>query len=505
MKIALEGADARGLRLDLPGGEVILVREAEGLLGVVESSAERLAASGVAASKVLLGALRLLLGSLELASADGALLRGLVLALEQGTDRLVVDLTAVEVISPALRIAVDGIVIEARVVLRGARLELRSEAGRLSAERVELQGARLQTTSLELGGEVLDGGGVSIAWGTAAGFTLSAASLASPELRVVSGGLQVAARGVALAGFQLEGSVIRATGAEVAEVDLAITLGSEPAPAPSGRPPMAPVANEAATEGAAERPAAALVDLRVLDALSGQVDVDVAVDLTVPIIGRRNATHRLRVAIEHGTIDFRALEDNLAALEDAILDFSVREGALVLERVNPLLPARGHGKPIVTWALDPQGMELAGRDRVRLAILPAARLADGGDAASGEKTKEGGVALRSLGLLDVHAALSLASVDPGSGQIRPRSVGSLVLRGTVHHDPGASPKGSLGGELRDLALALTALQAGTSVIDVESLVLAGAQPIDLTFAGTTLTQVRAVLSCLELASLSVRL
>src|SRR5690606_11056084 len=91
------------------------------------------------------------------------------------------------------------------------------------------------------------------------------------------------------------------------------------------------------------------LDWNLLDSLTGHAHVDVGIDITLPLIGRRRAVHQLRVGVQQGRIDYRALESDLSALEDALLDFSVRDDALVLELGIPLLPTRGMGKPLIRW------------------------------------------------------------------------------------------------------------------------------------------------------------
>jgi hypothetical protein len=69
-------------------------------------------------------------------------------------------------------------------------------------------------------------------------------------------------------------------------------------------------AKEAAAGGSMQLP----LDLRLLDLISGKLEIDAAVDASVPIIGRRKATHAFRVPIDRGTFDFKRLERGLSAL-----------------------------------------------------------------------------------------------------------------------------------------------------------------------------------------------
>ena len=159
----------------------------------------------------------------------------------------------------------------------------------------------------------------------------------------------------------------------------------------------------------------------------GHLDVDLDLDLAVPILGRRRATHEFRIPIDGGTIDYRKLEDNLSTLEDSLLDFSVRDEGLVLEVGIPLLPTRGRGKPIVTWPLDAADRELAEHQRVRLSVLSRPdvnhRGDDNGD--GDDKPSKFGLRKAKLDKLDIALALAPAEASPI------RSLGSLALTGEL--------------------------------------------------------------------------
>jgi hypothetical protein len=266
--------------------------------------------------------------------------------------------------------------------------------------------------------------------------------------------------------------------------------------------PSAPRDAEAASAPEAKAPP--FFDFRALDGLSGEIDVDVDVDITVPIIGHRKATHRLRVPVAGGALDFRALEDNLATLENAVLDFSAKDGALRLERVNPLFPARGHGKPIIVWDLDAPDFALAEQNRVRLAVLPRARLADH-DAESepepAEPTKKSPVALERLALHRIDVKLALAAIEGDlGGQFRPRSIGAIALKGSVDHAPSASAPaaGAVVGELSAVSASLAGLPLGASLLDVEGVSLASAPRVEITFRDVNPTNIEVDLGGLTL-------
>ncbi len=148
-------------------------------------------------------------------------------------------------------------------------------------------------------------------------------------------------------------------------------------------------------------------DFGFLDRVSGRLDVDMTLDMSVPVLGRREATHHFRVPIANGVINYRELERDLANFEDAFIDVEVRGQALVIERAIPLIP--GLEKPLVVWDLDPEELELARRRLVRLRTIPRLRLVSrggGGDRSS--------LTIRSLRFDHVNIAIALA--PPGAGE-----------------------------------------------------------------------------------------
>lgn len=109
-----------------------------------------------------------------------------------------------------------------------------------------------------------------------------------------------------------------------------------------------------------------------LDRVSGRLEVDLTMALTIPVIGRRLATHHFRIPIVNGVINYRDLERDLADLEDAFIDVEVRGKALVIERKIPII---GLERPLVIWDLDEEELDLAKRRLVRLRTVPKLRMA----------------------------------------------------------------------------------------------------------------------------------
>ncbi|MBX3203531.1 MAG: hypothetical protein KF764_00620 [Labilithrix sp.] len=498
MRVTLERVDTRGLRVDLPSparDQAVVLASASNLRGTLAIDEGKTTLSDVLADDVILASLRILLGELVLSSAAGARLTGLGLALEQSAGGLALDVTAASLLAEDLSVVIGDVAVRGRAHLGGVKLVVREGAGSLAAESVELGALSLRIGDLELAAEVVRGERVTIAWGPDP-FRLTGAGLHAPSLRVTVPDTAIAAEDVTLAGLDVDGGSIGVARAAVESARVEVTLAASAPADAAGRAPAAP-----------SRAGEPLVDLSLLDALNGRLDVDVAVDLTVPIIGRRHATHRLRVAIDQGTIDYLALEKNLSRLEDAILDFAVRDGGLALERVNPLLPARGHGKPIVVWDLDAGDLELAKNDRVRLAVLPTARVVGADDPKPGAPPAKSPIALRQLAFVGIDARLSVTPGEPAleRGQLRLKRVGSLALGGEVRYDPGEpAPPGLLRGDLAELAASVHGLAVGASVLDVEAVEAVRVAPFEIVFADVTPTAIRLDLNRLALERIAFR-
>ena len=182
------------------------------------------------------------------------------------------------------------------------------------------------------------------------------------------------------------------------------------------------------------------IDLRILDGLHGQVNVDVNLDATVPVLGRRRSTHNIRVPVHDGTINYKELERDLSTLEDAFIDIEYRNGNLVLERAVPLIP--GMHKPILLWQLTEVERALAKNERiVRLRTLRGVSFPE----PRAEK-KDSSVAIRTLDFDNVNIRLALrhpadvgvATSDGLPGVLPWAQVAEFTLQGAVHYDAGGA-------------------------------------------------------------------
>jgi hypothetical protein len=251
-------------------------------------------------------------------------------------------------------------------------------------------------------------------------------------------------------------------------------------------------------------------DLRFLDHLDGRLDVDLTVDAKVPFIRRRVATHEFRIPIRSGRLDYRRLESDLSFIEDALIDFAVRDGQLVLETNLPLSPFRGH--PIATWPLDGDELLLA-RDeqRVLLSTLSNPQLP--------VRTRNRFLAEMSTFeltrldfdklVLDVRlggpAQLSLG--DAGTvrfGAADRPALGQLIIEGGLQFRPDGGTKPT---ELRlsatDARLGLDRMALGETMLDIPELEVGAIESAVVQFHGFSPTEATATLRSVAVRRLSL--
>ncbi|AKU94783.1 hypothetical protein AKJ09_01447 [Labilithrix luteola] len=499
MRISLAGLDARMLALDLEQPEQpdapdpsrvrrALVRAAEGLAGTLVREGGTLRLEEVRAAALLLDAAHLALGTVLVEAGEGTRLANVEMSLEQRPGHFALDLRSPSVELRGFALGIGELELRGTIRVHGFRLSIGDEASQVSGDIVEIESFELRTGNVALSVELLAGTRIAIGWGKP-GFRLGAESIKASALRFDAGKTRIRAHGFVADDVAFASGGLTLAHASVASAEVTADLFSEVGAAPASRRSERPRASQV--------PRTPWVSWTTLDRVAGNVDVDVDVDLTVPILGHRKATHRLRVPVELGTIDYRALESDLATLENSLLDFSVRDRALVLERGIPLLPTRGRGKPIVIWDLSPADVALAERNRVRLAVLPSARLAR--EQEEPEEPRESGkrsFGLEHLGLLSIDVRLSVAQVESTvarnarDAKVSIERIDSLVVQGNVFHDPaGEGRPGSVLGEASNVALS-PSFSLGQRVVAIGRLVLLHVTSFEVAFAGLKPTAVR---------------
>lgn len=503
MRIDLGQLSVQGLLLELPGSQVgqqdkrVRIDSAEQLRGVLVQAASGFQLSNVVCPRLVVSKLDWLFGTLGLRAEQAAQLTGLAVEAATTSGELELELKLSGLGATKLELSVGNLRIVGQVDGQGVSLLSGPAVGRLRAEHALFSSLQVHTASLAVALPSLKVEGLLVDWG-GDDFRLEASKLEGGELTLEQAGAKLRGSGLSVSGLRVLGASVQVAQASLARLDVAAEL------------PAAPSADHKPERDAApssDVSAPSVFDYELLNGLVGRLDVDVAVDLAVPIIGRRRATHELRIALEDGALDYRELENNLARLEDSLLDFSVRDGALVLERGLPLISTRGRGKPIVIWDLSPEDLALAEDRRVRLAVLPKARLA--GSSGQSEpppppdpqEESSSSFRLRHLSLQDIDAALSLAATTSGRGALRELTFASLTVQGTVHHDPeGPKREGRVKAALTDLRTTLAGLHLGSQRVGT-AIEVASVRDIDVTFEDVKPRRASAVVEGLVVRSL----
>lgn len=223
--------------------------------------------------------------------------------------------------------------------------------------------------------------------------------------------------------------------------------------------------------------------LRFLDSLSGRIYFTVKVVLDLPVIGNRTLDQGLRVPIQEGSLDFRALEDSLNWLEGAFLDIKHDGDRLALVWKVPIF---GSSHELITWALDHDAAALAAFGRV-----PVRSLADFTITARNEDRKRKTLQSLSLDALDI--ALSLLaprSVEVAGGVVmfggddQPGMV-DLKVTGSIHDRGPGELEGAIGSidtTIKDVQLGplkLTADRLHFDRIDELEVVFDGFRPANV--------------------------
>ncbi len=498
MRLALESLQTRGLSLLLSEAadglpQKVELRSALDVTGALEQAEGRLTLTGAAAREVVFAAIGIVFGSVRLTEGELAA-RDLFTELTREGSRLALRAGAAALHAESSALDVGAFHVEGQVRLEGLVVTASDATGQVVIDTLEIRGFRLRDGAVSAIADSLTVRELRVGWG--AGAQLEAESVESPELRFSAQGVELSAHAVAGRGVSWRNGRATVRDAELGTASITGYLVDSNDDRPHGNGVSRPL------DLAALEPY-----LRVLDGLSGHLNVDVLLDLKIPLLGTNRRTHELRVPIEKGSFDFRRLEGNLATLENALLDFAVRDGALGLELGIPLLPTRGRGKQLVVWPLSSPDLALAQQNRVRLATLPRAQLAAGQPPSAAEESaeREGNspFALEHLGAENLDLRLTLAHVGSDEAVRRVR-VDELTLRGEVHHVvEGSARLGELVGALRALRLELEELPLGVARLTLEGLDVQDVSDLHLHFQDTHPTRVNGVVTALRFHGLEL--
>jgi len=218
--------------------------------------------------------------------------------------------------------------------------------------------------------------------------------------------------------------------------------------------------------------------LRFLDSLSGRIYFTVKVVLDLPVIGNRSLDQELRVPVQEGSLDYRALDDSLDWLEGAFLDIKHDGDRLALVWKLPIF---GSAHDLISWALDDDAAALAAFGRVPVRSLTDFVIG------SGRPSDRKRNILQALSLDAIDIALSLLaprSVEVGGGVImfggddQPGMV-DLKVTGSIH-DRGP---GELRGAIGSIDTTIKDVLIGPAKLTADRLHFDGIDELEVTFDG----------------------
>ncbi len=478
MRVALERIDVGGATLDLPQGSDsepsrVSLSSAKNVKGTLEQAPGRFVLSGVTAEELQLNAGGVRFGNVRLSETE-LFVQAMHCDLTREQDRTNLDAGAAVLRSKDAAVDVGTFHIEGELSAEHFELGLRGSEGWVEFGKIEVTGLHLRTGDVTVAADRAEAEKLRVAWGGSEGLELEFADLrVSGVAKIVTKSQEVVSNRLSVERATWRGKHLKIGSASLGQARLAARLSRENH------------ANRGRSAGEGTHRAEGF--LQVLDGLSGEIDVDVDVGVHVAVLGQRELTHELRVPIEDGAIDYRQFERNLSTVEDAFLDFSVREHGLILELGVPLLPTRGHGKKLMMWELDDADLALAEQDRVRLAVLPkgrSARSSASDDSATNEKA-EGVMSLEHLAFRNIGTHLTLAYEPPHAvGAAKRVSFDELHVEGEVHYSPESDAQhGELFGGISSLDAQLEHLPLDGSELSVDAVRAEQVSDVYLGFQG----------------------
>ncbi len=244
--------------------------------------------------------------------------------------------------------------------------------------------------------------------------------------------------------------------------------------------------------------------LRFLDSLSGRIHFTVKVVLDLPMIGHRTLDQGLKVPVQDGSLDFRALEDKLNWLEGAFLDIKHDGDKLALVWKFPIF---GSSHELISWKLDHDAIALASFGRVPVRSFVDFVTGAGPKAPKVDDKKR--KTLQSLSLDAIDVVLSLLaphSVEAGGGVImfggddQPGMV-DLKVSGSIH-DRGA---GRLRGAIGSVDTTIKDVQLGAAKLTADRLHFDGLDELEVVFDGFTPATVTTIVHRVTATNLSLQL
>ncbi|HEY1551888.1 MAG TPA: hypothetical protein VGG28_28880 [Kofleriaceae bacterium] len=261
--------------------------------------------------------------------------------------------------------------------------------------------------------------------------------------------------------------------------------------------------SSSSTPAAPKSPTRRQERLRFLDSLSGRIYATLNVQLDLPVLGVRTLDQELRIPIQEGSLDFRALEEGLDWLEGRFLDIDADKDNLKIQWKVPIF---GKTHDLIRFRLDKDASALAAFGRV-----PMRSLADFSIASRDDKDKDDGdkkrKILRSFAIEGVDVALSLLAprnLDVGGGTVafggddQPGMV-DLKVKGVLR-DQG---EGQLDGAIGSIDTTVKDVRVGPIVMTADRLHFDGLDQLEVDFDGFTPTAITVVVHRVTATNLSV--
>jgi hypothetical protein len=456
-----------GLDLEIAGGTGepirVVLGPSGGLTGRYEQADGRIGLREIAAHQLSVQALSLPVAQGMLRVDAPSILSRFFVDAELGGGRPLAGRATVASAGVHVLFERGPLVVRAELSLAGVAYERSALAG----QRAELESLEIHSLRVELQGKpvvhaeglVLQGVRVTVEPGGDVSLRCNMARAES--VFIEHGGRSIQLHQVESSkGFELQGDKLRWP--ELSVERLVANVPELPARRAESSAPPPP--------SAAQAP----LDLPLLDHLSGLLALDLLLDIRIPILPDRRATHSIRLPIIAGAIDFKQLEGCLAGLENALLDFEVNEEGLILE-LDPIPGVSFDNVTLVTWPLSGHDHVVAKtQQKIRLRRLLDYRLSPKLASASERPAShpEGAPArpsaLRRLHAGHIGTVLKLGGPIehplPGLGTLRlgapgAPAVGELRLSGQVDHTPGQPPSAT------ELRIDASDLLLGALIVD----------------------------------------
>ncbi len=253
--------------------------------------------------------------------------------------------------------------------------------------------------------------------------------------------------------------------------------------------------------------------LRFLDSLSGRIYLTLKVVLDLPVLGLRTLDQQLRVPIQDGSLDFRALEDSLDWLEGRFLDIDFQGERLVVRWKVPIF---GSSHDLIEWQLDKDATTLASFGKVPVRSLADFKVVAGDDKPSDKPKSErtlkpddgrdslpaGSAAAGRRGVIDKKRktlqAFAIDAIDIALSLLAPRhlEVGNGLILFGGDDSPGMvdfkvtgaikdNGPGALKGKIGSVDTTIKDLELGPASLSADRLHFDGIDQLEVTFDGFT--------------------